>query len=148
MTGKSLEPVLESDTPVRNGAILGYHDQSVNYTDGHHVYIRGPVEANQPLFAYTLEMDGPGYRLSSASNYTLTNPLISDLLDFLVLVVVLVQQCQIPNVRCVMSDVRCVMPRPDLPGLEPGTDARPPRGCREYSAGGALDISRSAQATG
>jgi len=55
MRGRCLRPVIEEDEPVRAGCIYGYHGSSVNYTDGRFVYVRGPVEGNQPLASYTLQ---------------------------------------------------------------------------------------------
>ncbi|HLJ57781.1 MAG TPA: sulfatase [Chthonomonadaceae bacterium] len=55
MLGKSLAPVIECDSPVREAAIFGMHGAQVNVTDGRYVYMRGPAdEANQPLNNYTL----------------------------------------------------------------------------------------------
>lgn len=55
MLGKSLRPVLENDTPIREAALYGQHGHHVNVTDGRYVYMRAPVrEDNQPLFEYTL----------------------------------------------------------------------------------------------
>jgi len=53
MTGKSLGPVLEDDTPVRDAAIFGYHGNRVNITDGRYVYYRLPADGG-PLYRYTL----------------------------------------------------------------------------------------------
>jgi hypothetical protein len=55
MTGKSLRPVIETDTAVRETAIFGQHGYQVNITDGRYVYMRGPAsEKNQPLNEYTV----------------------------------------------------------------------------------------------
>lgn len=55
MAGKSLVPVIEDDTPVRETALFGMFGAQVNITDGRYVYMRGPAsDTNQPLFEYTL----------------------------------------------------------------------------------------------
>ncbi len=54
MQGVDLAPVIENDTPVREGALFGCHGGHVNCTDGRYVYMRAPVSAdNTPLFNYT-----------------------------------------------------------------------------------------------
>lgn len=53
MLGKNLEQVLLRDEPVREFALFGMHGAQVNITDGRHVYMRSPVEGNQPLYHYT-----------------------------------------------------------------------------------------------
>lgn len=55
MQGKSLRPVVESDTPVRDYALFGFHGSYANVCDGRYVYMRAPNNVrNQPLFEYTL----------------------------------------------------------------------------------------------
>lgn len=54
MQGQPLAPVMQNDTPVRQGGLFGIHGGQVNCTDGQYVYMRKPVESNQPLFQYTL----------------------------------------------------------------------------------------------
>ncbi len=55
MTGKVLDNVILKDNAVRDAAIFGIHGGHVNCTDGHYVYMRAPVSAdNQPLYNYTL----------------------------------------------------------------------------------------------
>jgi arylsulfatase A-like enzyme len=55
MTGKDLSGTIASDLPAHEYGIFGIFGGHVNITDGHHVYMRGPVSAdNQPLFEYTL----------------------------------------------------------------------------------------------
>jgi len=64
MQGRPLRGVIESDEAIRDYALFGIHGGHVNVTDGRHVYMRGPVDAddNGPLFEYTLmptRMRGP-----------------------------------------------------------------------------------------
>ena len=55
MMGKSLEATIASDAPVREAGIFGNFGHFVNVTDGRHVYMRAPVNADgSPLFEYTL----------------------------------------------------------------------------------------------
>ncbi len=55
MQGVPLRDVLESDTPVREGALFGLHGAHVNITDGRYVYMRAPANGdNTPLYNYTL----------------------------------------------------------------------------------------------
>ena len=55
MQGKSLRSTIESDTPVREYALFGYHGSYVNLCDGRYVYMRAPNNVgNQPLHEYTL----------------------------------------------------------------------------------------------
>ncbi|WP_063847489.1 sulfatase [Bacillus sp. FJAT-28004] len=55
MQGRSLRPVIESDTPIREAALFGIHGGHINCTDGRYVYMRGPKDmSNGPLFEYTL----------------------------------------------------------------------------------------------
>lgn len=55
MTGKSLSPVIQDDSPIRETGIFGIFGAQVNITDGRYVYMRGPAEPeNQPLYEYTL----------------------------------------------------------------------------------------------
>jgi arylsulfatase A-like enzyme len=53
MTGKSLAPVIENDTPIREAGIFGVIGSQVNVTDGRYVYMRAP-DPMLPLFNYTL----------------------------------------------------------------------------------------------
>lgn len=54
MQGRALLPVLESDARIRDAALYGIFGGHVNWTDGRHVYMRGPVgEGNNPLTEYT-----------------------------------------------------------------------------------------------
>lgn len=55
MDGKPLKQTIQSDQPIRETALFGYHGGHVNITDGNYVYMRAPVSPeNQPLFEYTL----------------------------------------------------------------------------------------------
>ncbi|MFV0465241.1 MAG: sulfatase [Lachnospiraceae bacterium] len=55
MQGKSLNGVIQSDEPVREYALFGYHGGHINITDGKNLYMRAPIaEDNAPLFEYTL----------------------------------------------------------------------------------------------
>jgi arylsulfatase A-like enzyme len=54
MQGRPLRQLIDNDTPIRQGAIFGIHGGHVNWTDGRHVYMRGPAgERNAPLYDYT-----------------------------------------------------------------------------------------------
>jgi arylsulfatase A-like enzyme len=53
MQGKSLGPVLDNDSPIREGALFGMHGAQTNVTDGRYVYMREPVPGNRPLYEYT-----------------------------------------------------------------------------------------------
>ena len=52
--GRSLRPVIDNDSPIRDAALFGMFGGHVNVTDGRYVYMRGPVEGNAPLNHYTL----------------------------------------------------------------------------------------------
>ena len=53
--GKSLAPVLERDSEVRDAAIFGYFGAACNVTDGRYVYHRYPEEMTaEGLYEYTL----------------------------------------------------------------------------------------------
>lgn len=55
MIGKDLESAIASGATVRDAAIFGYFGNSVNVTDGRHVYMReSTTQDNGPLHAYTL----------------------------------------------------------------------------------------------
>lgn len=54
MDGKSLKQTIATDKPVREYALFGYFGDTVNITDGDYVYMRAPMDANAPLFEYTL----------------------------------------------------------------------------------------------
>lgn len=54
MLGRSLLPVIQDDTPIREAALFGLFGMQVNVTDGRLVYMRGSNEENAPLFNYTL----------------------------------------------------------------------------------------------
>ena len=56
--GRPLRDTIAADTPVREAGIFGLFGAQVNVTDGRYVYMRAPVEANQPLFEYTLMPTG------------------------------------------------------------------------------------------
>lgn len=61
VTGHSLTPVLEHDTPQRDFAIFGYFGSAVNITDGDHVYMRYPDDLTaEGLYEYTLMPTGFG----------------------------------------------------------------------------------------
>lgn len=53
MTGKSLVPVMENDSPVRDYALFGMHGAQLNITDGRYVYMRDYHE-KEPIYNYTL----------------------------------------------------------------------------------------------
>ncbi len=55
MLGKSIAPVIASDTPIHEGGLFGSHGGHVSVTDGRFVYMRAPANPqNAPLFDYTL----------------------------------------------------------------------------------------------
>ncbi len=54
MQGKSLLPVIEQDTSIRNGALFGTFGAHICVTDGRYVYMRAPRDLEQPLYEYTL----------------------------------------------------------------------------------------------
>ena len=55
MQGKSLDPVIKEDKPIRDYALFGIHGAHVNVTDGEYVYMKAPRnQENSPLFEYTL----------------------------------------------------------------------------------------------
>ncbi|MEG3014766.1 MAG: sulfatase [Cetobacterium sp.] len=55
MQGKILKDTLESDQKIRDFALIGWHGNQINCTDGRYVYMRGPETLeNSPLFEYTL----------------------------------------------------------------------------------------------
>lgn len=55
MQGKSLKNTLKNDEKIRDFALIGWHGNQINCTDGRYVYMRGPQTLeNTPLFEYTL----------------------------------------------------------------------------------------------
>lgn len=54
MMGRDLLPVMAEDTPVRDGALLGWYGRHVCYTDGRWFYMQAPCPGNTPLYEYTL----------------------------------------------------------------------------------------------
>jgi arylsulfatase A-like enzyme len=54
MQGRDLARTVAADAPVRAGALYGIHGGHVNYTDGRHVYMRGPVAGAPHAAEYTL----------------------------------------------------------------------------------------------
>ncbi|GIS96795.1 MAG: hypothetical protein CM1200mP24_00790 [Gammaproteobacteria bacterium] len=54
MQGRTLQGIVENDTPNRDTAIYGMFGGHVNITDGRYVYMRAPGPDNQPLKHYTL----------------------------------------------------------------------------------------------
>jgi len=54
MEGIGLSTCIADDTPVRNASLFGAFGGHVNVTDGRYVYMRTPVDDNQPLYEYTL----------------------------------------------------------------------------------------------
>ena len=52
--GKSWMPLLEGDAAaIREYALYGIFGKQVNITDGHHTYLKAPVNGNRPLNLYT-----------------------------------------------------------------------------------------------
>lgn len=54
MQGVPLAQTIARDVPVREAGLFGIFGGHVNVTDGRYVYMRGPVESNEPLYEYTL----------------------------------------------------------------------------------------------
>lgn len=54
MLGKSLTPVLQDDSPVRQYGIFGYHASVLNITDGRYVLMLAPKEDAPQAYEYTL----------------------------------------------------------------------------------------------
>ncbi len=55
MQGKVLKNTLKNDQKIRDFALIGWHGNQINCTDGQYVYMRGPESLeNGPLFEYTL----------------------------------------------------------------------------------------------
>ncbi len=55
MEGRSMRPVIENDTVIRETALFGIHGGHVNITDGKRTYMRGATSPeNGPLYEYTL----------------------------------------------------------------------------------------------
>lgn len=55
MQGKALKDTIAEDKKVRDYALFGYFGGHVNITDGRHVYMHAPKDAqNSPLYDYTL----------------------------------------------------------------------------------------------
>ena len=77
MQGVPLGQTIVDDSPVREAALYGVHGGHINITDGSHVYMRAPKDAdNQPLFNYTLmttHMRHP-FPPSELTNMTLADP--------------------------------------------------------------------------
>ncbi|MGF3057289.1 sulfatase [Microbacterium sp. YY-01] len=77
MQGRSVAPVLESDTPVRDYALFGTFGGHACITDGRYVYMRSSATPqNQPLYEYTLmptRMRG-FFSTQDLANVTLAEP--------------------------------------------------------------------------
>ncbi len=55
MQGVPLRETIEDDTKVRDYGLFGFYGESINITDGKHVYMHTPKTAdNSPLYRYTL----------------------------------------------------------------------------------------------
>lgn len=53
--GKSLTPVINNDTPVREAALYGAFGATINVSDGKYTYLHTPAtSSNSPLYEYTL----------------------------------------------------------------------------------------------
>ena len=57
MMGQALRQTISDDTPVREAGLFGIFGGHVNVTDGRYVYMRAPKADNQPLKAYTLQVN-------------------------------------------------------------------------------------------
>jgi arylsulfatase A-like enzyme len=77
MLGAALKETILSDQPVRQAGLFGIHGGQVNITDGHYVYMRAPVTAdNAPLADYTLmptHMRGP-FKVTELQDIQLAAP--------------------------------------------------------------------------
>lgn len=60
MQGKSMLPIVENDTPIRNYGLFGYHASFINLVDNDgHIYMRAAQQlGNTPCFEYTLMPTG------------------------------------------------------------------------------------------
>lgn len=54
MEGKPLGQVMDSDEPVREYAVFGYHGSQVDVTDGRYVYMHAAEKPDMPVYEYTL----------------------------------------------------------------------------------------------
>ena len=55
MQGKPLRKTIESDAPIREAALFGFHGSFVNVTDGRYVFMKASESLNnKPLYEYTL----------------------------------------------------------------------------------------------
>ena len=54
MLGKVLTGVMDSDSPVRNYAVFGYHGSQIDVTDGRYVYMLAPENPGEKVYEYTL----------------------------------------------------------------------------------------------
>ena len=55
MQGKPLRETVESDKPIREAGLFGFHGSFVNVTDGRHVFMKASESlSNTPLYEYTL----------------------------------------------------------------------------------------------
>ena len=54
MQGQSVAPVLADDTQIHESILFGMFGSHICCTDGRYVYMRKPVDVNEPLYEYTL----------------------------------------------------------------------------------------------
>lgn len=54
MEGKPLCQVMDSDRPIREYAIFGYHGSQIDVTDGRYVYMHSAEHPELPVYEYTL----------------------------------------------------------------------------------------------
>lgn len=54
MEGKPLFGVMDSDEPIREYAVFGYHGSQVDVTDGRYVYMHSAARPEAPVYEYTL----------------------------------------------------------------------------------------------
>ena len=54
MEGIPLQGVLEHDEKIRDVALFGLFGGQLNATDGRYVYMKSPVDWDEPIYQYTL----------------------------------------------------------------------------------------------
>ncbi len=54
MMGKPLTGVMDTDTPIRDYAVFGYHGSQVYVTDGRYLYMHAAPDPDAPVYEYTL----------------------------------------------------------------------------------------------
>lgn len=54
MEGQPLTGVMDSDAPIREYAVFGYHGSQVDVTDGRYLYMHSAAHPDAPVYEYTL----------------------------------------------------------------------------------------------